>query len=41
MKKSSGNSNAESRPPFTIVDWIIAAFSIIALIVILLNLPDF
>ena len=41
MNTSSSNRKAEPRPPFTVVDWIVAAFSIIALIVILLNLPVF
>ncbi len=41
-KEESSNSNDTGRrPPFTIVDWIIAAFSIALLVYILINLPPF
>lgn len=40
-EKPSSASEADHRPPFTIVDWIIAAFSIALMIFILLNLPPF
>lgn len=39
MKKPYDENDPRSNPPFTAVDWIIAAISIVALIVILLNLP--
>lgn len=39
MKEPSDEKVSRSNPPFTAVDWIIAAISIAALIVILLNLP--
>ena len=38
-KKSSDKKRRYRRPAFTIVDWIIAAFSIALLVYILINLP--
>ena len=40
-KKTSNGSDANRRPAFTIVDWIIAAFSIVLLIYLLMNLPAY
>lgn len=38
-KESSTRTNANRRPPFTITDWIVAAFSIVLLVYVLINLP--
>jgi hypothetical protein len=38
-KKSSNGNEAGHRPPFTIVDWIVAALSIALMVFILMNLP--
>ena len=38
-KKSSDKKRRYRRPAFTIVDWIIAAFSIALLVYIIINLP--
>lgn len=40
-KKSPGGSDKNRRPAFTIVDWIIAAFSIALMVFILMNLPAY
>lgn len=40
-KNSSDKKGKYYRPPFTAVDWIIAAISIVLLIYILANLPAF
>lgn len=41
MEKSTNGGEASHRPPFTAIDWIIAAFSIALMVFILLNLPAF
>lgn len=38
-KKLSNGNEADPRPPFTIVDWIVAALSIALMVFILMNLP--
>jgi len=38
-KKSPNGRDAIPRPAFTIIDWIVAAFSIVLLVFILMNLP--
>jgi hypothetical protein len=40
-KKSSNGSGAGRRPAFTIIDWIVAAFSIALLVYILINIPAY
>jgi len=40
-RKSSGNKKTYRRPAFTMVDWIIAAFSIALLVYILINIPAY
>ena len=40
-KKSSNGSGADPRPPFTVIDWIIAVFSIVLMVYILINLPAY
>lgn len=35
----AGSHASHRRPPFTIIDWIVAAFSIALLVFVLLNLP--
>ena len=40
-KKSSNGSDADPRPAFTIIDWIVAAFSIALLVYILINIPAY
>jgi len=40
-KKPSGKKEAYRRPAFTMVDWIIAAFSIALLVYILINIPAY
>ena len=40
-KKPSHDKKASRRPAFTLVDWIIAAFSIALLIYLLLNMPPY
>ena len=39
--KQADDRDTNRRPPFNKIDWIIAAFSIILLVVILLNLPAY
>lgn len=40
-KKSPNDDDANRRPAFTIIDWIIAAFSIALMVFILLNIPAY
>lgn len=40
-RKSSDKKKTYRRPAFTIVDWIIAAFSIALLVYILINIPAY
>ena len=40
-KEQENNSKKSRRPAFTLVDWIIAAFSIALLIYLLLNMPPY
>ena len=40
-EKSSDKKGKYRRTPFTIVDWVIAAFSIVLLVYLLMNLPAY
>lgn len=40
-KESSDKKRRYRRPAFTMIDWIVAAFSIVLLTYILINLPPY
>ncbi len=40
-KNSANSSDDNRRLPFTVVDWIIAVFSIALMVFILLNIPAY
>lgn len=40
-EKPTTVGDPKHRPPFTIIDWIVAAFSIALLIYVLINLPAY